>query len=58
MMRMIEKVALVIGLRHCGDDLRGFVEPCAIWRGIFSLMIPMIDSIRRLVGFDIAKMHW
>lgn len=58
MMRVIDRVVLVIGLRHCGDIVRGVVEPCSIWRGRFSLTIPRIDSIRELVGFNVAKMSW
>jgi hypothetical protein len=45
MMRVIDKVVTVIGLCHCGDVVRGVVEPCSIWRGRFSLTIPRIESI-------------
>jgi hypothetical protein len=58
MMRMIDRVVSVIGLCHCGDVVRGVVEIFSIWRGIFSLMIPMIESIPRLVYFEFTKMPW
>jgi hypothetical protein len=58
MMRVIDRVVLVIGLCHCGDVVRGVVEPCSIWRGRVSLTISRIESIRRLVGFNVAKMPW
>jgi hypothetical protein len=58
MMRVINKVVTVIGLRHYGDVVRGVAEPCSIWRGIFSLTIPRIESIHGLVGFDVTEMPW
>jgi hypothetical protein len=48
----------VIGLRHCGDVVRGVVEICSIWRGRFSLMIPRIESIHGLEDFDFTEMPW
>jgi len=57
MMRVIDRVVLVIGLRHCGDVVRGDVEPCSIWRGRFSLTIQ--DRVYlRIGGFDITEMPW
>jgi hypothetical protein len=58
MMRMIDRVMSVIGLRHCGDVVRGVVEICSIWRGRFSLMIPRIESIHGLEDFDFTEMLW
>jgi hypothetical protein len=53
---MIDRVMSVIGLHHCGDVVRGVVEPCSIWLGKFYIMIPRINFIYGLVGFDITKM--
>jgi hypothetical protein len=57
-MRMIDRVMLVIGLRLCEDIVRGFVDICPIGRGRFSLTIPRIDSIHKLVEFDFVEMLW
>jgi hypothetical protein len=56
MMGLIDKVMLVIGMHHCGDVVKGVVEICSIWWGIFSLTIPRIKSIRRLAYFDFTEM--
>ena len=57
MMMVINGVMSVIGMCHCGDVV-GVVEPCSIWKGVFSLTIPRIESIRRLVDFDFTEMLW
>jgi hypothetical protein len=58
MMRMINRVVLVIGLHHYGDVVRGVIEICSIWRGRFSLTIPKIESIRGMTGFDFIEIPW
>jgi hypothetical protein len=55
MMRMIVRIVSVIGLRHCGDVVRGVVE---LWRDRFSLTIPRIESIHRLEDFDFTEIFW
>jgi hypothetical protein len=58
MMRMIDRVMSVIGLRHCGDVVRGFIDLCSIWRGRFLVTIPKIEPIHRLDWFDFIEMPW
>jgi hypothetical protein len=58
MMMIIDKVMSVIDMNHCGDVLRGFIDIVSIWWGIFSLVIPMIDSIRGLEDFEFTDMPW
>jgi hypothetical protein len=55
MMRMIDKIVSVIGLRHYGDVVREIAE---FWRDRFSLTIPRIESICRLADFDFTKIYW
>jgi hypothetical protein len=58
-MRMvIDKVEAMIGLRCCGDVVRGVVEIFSIWRDSFSLMIPKIEYSCGLAGSDFTKMPW
>jgi len=58
MMRMIEWVVSMTGLCHCEDVVRGVVELCYIWRVIFSLTMPRIESIHGLVDLDFIEMPW
>jgi hypothetical protein len=55
MMRMIDRVVSVIGLRHCRDVVRGVVEIFSILRDRFSLTIPKVDSIHGLVDFEFTN---
>jgi hypothetical protein len=56
-MRVVtDKVEVVIGLRRCGDVVRGVVEFFPIWRGSFSLTIPKIEYSCGLVGSDFTEM--
>jgi hypothetical protein len=56
-MRMVtDRVEAVIGLRHCGDVVRGVVEFFSIWRDSFSLTIPRIEYSHGLAGSDFTKM--
>jgi hypothetical protein len=57
-MLMIDRVISTIGMRLCDNIVRGFVELCRVWEGIFFLAIPMIDSIHGLVDFDFTEMIW
>jgi hypothetical protein len=54
-LQMIITVVTMIFLHHCGDIVRGVVDPCSICQGIFSLTIPRIDSVYGLVGFNINE---
>jgi hypothetical protein len=56
MMWVINKVVVRIGMLRCRDVMRGFAKNFSIWRGIFSLTIPDIESVRGLVGFYVTKM--
>jgi hypothetical protein len=46
---MTNRVEAMIGLRHCGNVVRGVVEFC------FSLTIPRIEDSRGLAGVDFVK---
>jgi len=49
-------VEAVVGLCHCGDVVRGFLEFCYIWRGSFSLMITKNEYSCGLEGSNFTEM--
>jgi hypothetical protein len=58
MMRMIDRVVSVIGLRHCGGVVRGVVDICSICRGRFFLTIPRIESTHGSIDLDFIVVFW